>query len=453
MTPGDRHSVGIQAGGQAVVIIGAIDVVLDVLLPAPDDFHRPVDLLGDGDRLRDPVNVQPSAEAAADKMIVHLDLLQWQAGHLRGGGLSAAHNLVPDPDVAAVAAYMHGAVHRLHRGVGEKRKLVDRLDLPGGAGQRLGDVAFLAGDHSGLLRRRIHLLDDVSGGERGVRAVVPVDIERGEALHRGPRAIAYDGNGIVEPHHLAHALDRHCLAVVDAGELSAQHRAGGDRGKLHAGDHRVDAIYRLAIHLVGRVDTLGRCSDQREVLRVLERDAGRYRQLRRRIDQGPVFKRLAGRRMNHFSMFGVARGWIDVPLSRRRGDQHDARDGTSTAKWFPHCHDRGRAAGDLEPEQRIGIELVVGRRGLEGDLRKIDLQLFGDEHRHRGVSALSHLDLRHDQSDAVVATDANEGVRSENVGTRGRGSSTPQLRQIEPNEHSTACRRTRHQEGSARDAD
>ena len=58
-------SVGIQAGGQAVVIIGAVDVVLDVLLPAPDDFHRPVDLLGDGDRLRDTVNVQPAAEAAA----------------------------------------------------------------------------------------------------------------------------------------------------------------------------------------------------------------------------------------------------------------------------------------------------------------------------------------------------------------------------------------------------
>ena len=209
MTARRSGSVGIQPGGQAIVIIGAVDVVLDVLLPAPDDFHRPVDLFGDRDRLGDPVNVQPAAEAAANKMIVHLDLLRWQSGHLRGSGLSAAHNLVPDPDVATIRAYMHGAVHRLHRGVGQKRKLVDRLDLPGSAGQRLGDVAFFAGDHSGLLRRRIHLLDDVSGGERSVRAVVPVDLERGQALHRGPRAVAYDGNGIVEPHHLAHALDRH----------------------------------------------------------------------------------------------------------------------------------------------------------------------------------------------------------------------------------------------------
>ena len=73
---------------------------------------------------------------------------------------------------------------------------------------------------------------------------------------------------------MAHALDRHGLAVVDVGQLSAKHRAGGHRRKLHARDYRVDAKYRLAIHLIRRVDTLGRCSNQREVLRVLKRDAG-----------------------------------------------------------------------------------------------------------------------------------------------------------------------------------
>ena len=198
--PGNRPPLGIQPSGDPIEEIGLVDVVLDVLLPAPDDFHRPVDLFGDGDRLRDPVNVQSAAEAAANKMIVHLDLLGWQSGHLRGSGLSAADNLVPNPDVATVPAYMHGAVHRLHRGVGQKRKLVDRLDLPGSAGQRLGDVAFFAGDDSWLLRRRIHLLDDVGGGERGVRAVVPVNVERGKALHRGPR------DGRLRP-------QRHCRAA------------------------------------------------------------------------------------------------------------------------------------------------------------------------------------------------------------------------------------------------
>ena len=86
-------------------------------------------------------------------------------------------------------------------------------------------------------------------------------------------------------------------------------------------------------------------------------------------------------------------------------------------------------------------------------MREVDFQLFGDKHGHRGVGALSHLDLRHDERHAVVRANANEGIRSEKVGTRGRGFSTPQLGQIEPNQHSTACRRTRHEEGSARNAD
>ena len=75
MMPGNRRPVGIQPSGHPIEEIGPVDVVLDVFLPAPDDFHRPVDLFGDRDRLGDAVHVQPAAEAAADQMIVHLDLL------------------------------------------------------------------------------------------------------------------------------------------------------------------------------------------------------------------------------------------------------------------------------------------------------------------------------------------------------------------------------------------
>ena len=48
-------------------------------------------------------------------------------------------------------------------------------------------------------------------------------------------------------------------------------------------------------------------------------------------------------------------------------------------------------------------------------MRKIDLELLGDEHRHRGVGALPHLDLRHDERDAVVGPDAHEGVGRESL--------------------------------------
>ncbi len=49
------------------------------------------------------------------------------------------------------------------------------------------------------------------------------------------------------------------------------------------------------------------------------------------------------------------------------------------------------------PEQRIAVELLVGRRVLQPHLRQIDLQLFGDQHRDRRVGALAHLDIGHGQ--------------------------------------------------------
>ena len=104
MAPGNRLAVRVEPGLHAVVVIRPVHVVLDVLLAGPDDLHRPVDLLGDLHRLRDEVHLEPAAEAAAEEVVVHHDLLQRQAGDLRGDGLRPADDLRADPDVAAVLA-------------------------------------------------------------------------------------------------------------------------------------------------------------------------------------------------------------------------------------------------------------------------------------------------------------------------------------------------------------
>ena len=67
----------------------------------------------------------------------------------------------------------------------------------------------------------------------------------------------------------------------------------------------------------------------------------------------------------------------------------------------------------MEVEYRIGVELVVGRRMLEADLVEPDLELFREEHGHRRVHALPHLDLPHDHGHAAIGADANEGVGRE----------------------------------------
>src|SRR5471030_1374498 len=65
MLPRDGLAVGIEAGGDDVVVIRAIHVVLDVLLARPRDLHGCADLLADLQRLADEIGFQPAPEAAA----------------------------------------------------------------------------------------------------------------------------------------------------------------------------------------------------------------------------------------------------------------------------------------------------------------------------------------------------------------------------------------------------
>ena len=121
--------------------IRPIHIVLDIFLTGPHDLDGTVDLFGDLNSASDAVDLQATAEAAADQMIVHHDLVQRQASHLGRGRLSSRDGLAADPDFAAVRADVNGAVHRLHRRVREKRNLVDRLDLGDGTRHRLVDIA------------------------------------------------------------------------------------------------------------------------------------------------------------------------------------------------------------------------------------------------------------------------------------------------------------------------
>jgi hypothetical protein len=52
---------------------------------------------------------------------------------------------------------------------------------------------------------------------------------------------------------------------------------------------------------------------------------------------------------------------------------------------------------------------------LQPHLYKVHFQLFGDQHRDRGVGALAHLDIGHGQDNLPIAANANEGVGREAV--------------------------------------
>jgi hypothetical protein len=70
MVPGNRLSLFVETSGESVIPIGTIHVVLNVFLPGPHDLHGTVDVLRDLDSANDAIGLQPSAEAAADQMVV-----------------------------------------------------------------------------------------------------------------------------------------------------------------------------------------------------------------------------------------------------------------------------------------------------------------------------------------------------------------------------------------------
>lgn len=123
--------------------------------------------------------------------------------------------------------------------------------------------------------------------------------------------------------------------------------------------------------------------------------------------------------MQHRAPLGAAGRRIDVPTLGGRRHQHGARGRAGLAQRLPRATDRVRIAGGLHPEQRIGVELFVGRGVLQLHLPEINLQLFSDQHRDRRVGPLAHFDVGHGERDPIVARDADEGVRCERIGRCG----------------------------------
>ena len=245
-----------------------------------------------------------------------------------------------------------------------------------------------------------------------------------------------------------HALDGLRLALVDAGQLATEHGTRGDGGDLHPGQAHVDAVLRSALYFCWSIEPLGRRADQREVLRILERDLRGHRQLCGPVDERAIHERTTGGRVGHDAPVRPARRRIDVPGLRCRGDEHAARGRACPPhRLVQFLHGR-RGSGHLKADERIGIQLVVGWRVLDLDLVEPYFELLRQEHGHRRVRALAHLNLPDDHRHAAVPADTDERVRRERrrcrLGGR-RDDSRPRV-DTPPQEQSAAGGSTRKQQ-------
>src|ERR1700731_2868542 len=105
----NRMALFIEAGAKRVVVIRSIDIVPYVFLARPDHFDRIIDLFGDLDRLSDAIHVKATAEAAAEQMVVHFDLVERKSRDCCRSGLGAGNHLRTYPHVATIFADMHSA--------------------------------------------------------------------------------------------------------------------------------------------------------------------------------------------------------------------------------------------------------------------------------------------------------------------------------------------------------
>jgi len=125
----------VQACAQFALRDRPVEVVRLVLLAAPDELDGHAgELLGDSDRLaRVVLRAAAPAESASEVELVHLARGERQSRFLAGRGERAFGALRRCPHFDFVRRDFGGAVHRLHRRVGEEGRAVDRLDFLRGA--------------------------------------------------------------------------------------------------------------------------------------------------------------------------------------------------------------------------------------------------------------------------------------------------------------------------------
>ncbi|EEF24297.1 conserved hypothetical protein, partial [Ricinus communis] len=335
VAPAQRPALAVQRDGDAAVIVAAVVVVLQVFRAAPGHLDGSLDLARDGDGLAHIVRLQPPAEPAAEEQVVDPDPFQRQA---RDGGrslLRPSHDLAAAPDVAAVRPQVHRTVQRLDGTVRQRGQAEYRLVAAGRPALRLRHIALVDEHDARGLQRRVRARDQVGRAHARIGALVPDDLQRRQPLHRGPRGIGDDRDGIGQAHHLTHAPHAHGAGAIHRADLAVEDGTGRDGGIAHAFPRHVDAELGAAVDLRRAVHPSQRLADHGVMAWRLQRRIRRHRQGRSRRDELTVAQCASGRGVPDLAVRRAALGRIDPPALRRRLHEHDARRRAGRAHRHP----------------------------------------------------------------------------------------------------------------------
>ena len=342
--PGDRHAGGVEAGPHPGHRHRPVEVVAHVLFAGPQHLDWLADLLGDRNRDRDEILRQAAAaESAAEHCLVNDHVARRHAGGRAAAGAkprrsASAPRSRPDRRERGLC------VLRLHGGVSEERDLVLGLDPPVDLGERGGNVAVLAPDPG------------VVGAKAGAQislmlSLVTLPFSPSSQVMSSARTAFFARHQSSAMTATASSscttLRTPCMPatfeIVDRFQLAPEHRSMNERGVEHVGQAHVDAVDRLAPHLVDGVQPPRGLADERPVLRVLERDLAGGTILRGGCgDLAETDRRPLGRWVMTLFLRAAFRG-RHVPLRGGRGDQHLARGGAGLAQRLLRVADRSAA--------------------------------------------------------------------------------------------------------------
>ncbi len=108
-------------------------VLACIFFAGPHQLHRFLNHFCDCNRLYDLIACITPSEAAADKTVVHENLLRLETRGLRRGFRCFIRRLCSDPDIETVGLEVYRRVHRLHRRMRKIGGLVNRLERLRGA--------------------------------------------------------------------------------------------------------------------------------------------------------------------------------------------------------------------------------------------------------------------------------------------------------------------------------
>src|SRR5690349_7507807 len=250
--------------------------MLHVVFARPHQLHRLPSSFRNLPRLRRIIPLIPPPEAAARPLIVNRDRLGREAGIACHLFLDRSRALRPRPYVDPVRAHIGRAVHRLHRRVRLKRKLVNRFHHLRRLRQPLLDVPPLLM----YIRRRTFQLLLPQFAQRlrrfpRIPPAIPRHRQRFAAFDRRPRIVRdhrYSARCIRHaPHrrdfeHLPHSRNALRRRSSVLRWLPAERRTSRHHRIQHPRNPHVHPVLRAAIHLRRNIPPRHRVSDQPVVL-------------------------------------------------------------------------------------------------------------------------------------------------------------------------------------------